>query len=385
MDELVAAIRALLDQADAEDRPLTDEEASRMEDLERQVAALHRTNEARARLTAYETPVNVPGQTRRRDVAGETRAFDTYMRTGDASEFRALGVGTADAGGYLAPDTFRDKVVERIRSFGGFAEFAENVNTADGNTWNWPTVDDATAGVPHEAEIVPEHGLFPGDDPVFGNGELATYKYATAGEGDLPIRVSVELLQDSKVDLDALLSRLMGQRIARRQARDFARGDGTGEPLGILTGTPDLTMPGNAPTYAGLLDAAMGVLDPAYLDNARWVVGRGFWRSVLGMTDDVGRPLIQSTNQGIDGRPGFNLLGYPVTLDMSFPAAGAGVNYAVFGDIREAYVVRRVASLAVISDPYARKNYGEVEYVAWERAGGTVQNRAAYVLIGQAA
>jgi len=52
-----------------------------------------------------------------------------------------------------------------------------------------------------------------------------------------------------------------------------------------------------------------------------------------------------------------------------------------FGDFREAYVVRRVRELEVIADPYARKMNGQVEYVAWQRAGGTVQNRCAYILI----
>lgn len=386
MDELVAAIRALLEQAESEDRPLTDEEAERMEELEREVGALRRTNEARARLDAYETPTNTPRPSSKRGARGEDaelRAWDRYVRGGDGSELRALGRVTDVGGGYLAPDTFRDKVVECVKSFGGFAEHAENINTSDGNGWMWPTLSDETGGVPHEGAIVAEHAAFtPGYDPVFGENTLNVYKYATTGAGNNPIRVSVELLQDSKVDLDALLSRLMGQRIARAEAKHFAYGTGTNQPLGILTGTANTTMSITAPTYAQLLTISAATLDPVYLDNARWVMGRAAWVSVMGMVDDVGRPLIQSTAQGIDGRPGFQLLGYPVTLDMTFPAGGVGTNFMVFGDIRESYVVRRVQGLAVVNDPYARKNNGEVEFVAWERAGGTIQNRCAYVLVG---
>jgi HK97 family phage major capsid protein len=76
------------------------------------------------------------------------------------------------------------------------------------------------------------------------------------------------------------------------------------------------------------------------------------------------------------------LLGYPVVIDNYAPNAANDTNFMAFGDFREAYLWRNVADVNVIQDPYARKSNGEVEYVAWHRAGGTVQNRCAYVIIG---
>jgi len=35
----------------------------------------------------------------------------------------------------------------------------------------------------------------------------------------------------------------------------------------------------------------------------------------------------------------------------------------------------------VVVNPYTRMNNGQVEYVAWERADGNVQNRAAYAVL----
>jgi len=48
-------------------------------------------------------------------------------------------------------------------------------------------------------------------------------------------------------------------------------------------------------------------------------------------------------------------------------------------------VIRRVQSLTVVVNPYSRANFGQVEYVAWERADGVVQNRNAYVLMANTA
>jgi predicted phage gp36 major capsid-like protein len=44
------------------------------------------------------------------------------------------------------------------------------------------------------------------------------------------------------------------------------------------------------------------------------------------------------------------------------------------------YVIRRVANLVVMVNPYSSASSGQVEFTAWERADGNVQNRAAYSL-----
>lgn len=390
MEELVAAIRALLDQAEAEDRPLTDEESERVAQYEKDIAALRRTSETRSRLDAYETPVNRIGFNRGGgDEAAESRAFERYFRSGDEAEIRALAKGTDSAGGYLVPDQWREKLVQCIKSFGGVAEHAEEITTATGQKMFWPTVTDETTGTPNTGALVAEAAAFAGGaDPVFGENSLDVYKYTTTGDGNNPVRVSVELLQDSMINVDDLLRRLFGVRLARSEAAAWATGTGSGQPKGILNGTADVELAtsnafdGTNNGYAKLL-AIVTALDTHYLPNARWVLNKTMWAQILGLVDDVGRPLLQPQNvAGIGGRPEMTLLGYPVTVDQTFPSAADDVNFMVFGDIRQAYVIRRVAGgVNVIADPYSRKSNGQVEYVAWERVGGTVQDRCAYVLV----
>ncbi|HKZ20478.1 MAG TPA: phage major capsid protein [Acidimicrobiia bacterium] len=391
LEELLEAMRALIDAATAEDRPLSEEEAERYEDMERQVAALNRTVQIRSRQTAYDTPTGHGGTNTTDRDAHDARlraeAFERYLRTGDqgiAAEFRAQSEGVGSEGGFLVPTEFRQKIIERMVAFGGLAENAETMSTSNGAPIEWPTLDD-TANL---GEITPENAQFGGGaDLVFGTASLGAYKYTTTGVNDDPLRVSVELLQDSAFDIQALISRVFGQRIARAQALDFVLGTGVGEPQGIAgsTITADETVDvADVIDYDDLLDLE-GALDPAYEQGAKWLMSKATWSAIRGIVDGSQRPLIfDQAASGIGGRPEKQLLGYPVVIDQAMPDLSAAVGpaiVAILGDLREAYLIRRVANLTVVVNPYSRANFGQVEFTGWERADGVVQNRNAFVAL----
>lgn len=384
IEQIMAKMSAIVARSDAEKRSLTDDEVVEYEGLEADLAKARKDVEVRSRHTAYTTPVTTP-VVQTGDKSGDDtleRAFDHYLRTGqrnsDLVELRAQGTASDAAGGYLVPDGFRTRLIERMRSIGGMANHAETIVTESGSPLTWPTVDDNVSG-----EIVAEHATgTEGADIVFGTGSLGAYKYMSLGANDLPLRVSVELLQDAAFDVTGLLTRIMGKRIARAQAADFATGDGTGEPLGILVGTPDVVLAsGDEITYAKLLDVVHSI-DPDYREGAKWVFNDTTLKSVRLMEDGNQRPLWLPSTGGIgDSLPGGTLLGYPVVIDSSFPNVGDNVNFAAFGDIEEAYVIRRVRDVTLVVDPYGRAANGEVQFTAWARADGTIQNPNAYAIL----
>lgn len=391
LEDLYAELAAIMAEV-PEGEELSDEQAQRYEEVEAKIEKRRRHEEVEKRHRAWSAPAPGLGGVEDRgdkDSAAELRAFTRFLRTQDDRELRTLSKGTDSAGGYLVPDEWRDKLVECIKSFGGFINEAEQIQTSHGRVMNWPTISDETTGTPNEAAIVAESAAFAGGaDPTFGEGNLGVYKYTTTGAGNNPLRVTVELLQDSMIDIDAMVRRLMGRRIHRKEARDAVVGTGTGQPKGILNGTADAelavtnTFNGTNNGYGLLVDIET-LLDDEYLQNAKWLMNRSTYAQIRKLTDDNGRPLIGSADAGIGDAVGRQrtLLGYPVIIDSYAPNAADDVNFMAFGDFREAYLWRRVAELAVIQDPYARKSNGEVEYVAWERAGGTVQNRCAYVIV----
>lgn len=386
--DLTEVMNGIVAAAEAENRSLTDDEIARYEDTEKELQATRKTEQVRQRNEAYKTasPIITPADFKRDEDAQE-RAFDQFLRTGEKSAYleRAQSSSTT-AGGYLVPAGFRQRLIEVTLAFGGVAGEAETITTADGAALEWPTINDTGNG----AEIVAENGApaSAGADLVFGTVALGAYKYVSSGASNTMLKVPVELLQDSAFDIRGLVARKLGERIARQQATDWVTGDGSGNPLGIgyaADGDGHVELAdGNAITYAKLL-AVVKALDPSYRPSAKWVMNDATWMEIAALEDGTGgRPLIQSASAaGISGRvEGMPLLGYPVVIDNAFFAKN-GDNadnkvLAVFGDIRESYIIRRVRDVVVVVDPYTFAVNGQVGFMAMARADGTVQNSSAF-------
>jgi HK97 family phage major capsid protein len=388
IDEIVEEMSTI--SAAAADHTLTDDEAARYERLESALAAARRSENIRRRQAAYETPlpgdlaalVHV-GQTRQDDTYNQ--AFNDYLRTGKPNQdlVNAQGVGTDAGGGFLVSPQFRQKLVEVLKAFGGLAGAVDSFTTDRGGDVEFPSIDD-TASV---GAITAEGAAFTtGTDMVFGTIAMKAWKYTSTGaDASAGLRVSVELLQDAEFDVEALLARILGTRIARKQAVDWVTGAGTTLPFGIMHAglTADVVLAaGNAVTYQKLLDVETA-LDPAYEQNASWVMNKASWMKCRAVVDTTGRPLLFDANAGIqDQERRRTLLGYPVIIDQAAPSIGTlSARSVVLGDLTEAYVIRRVSEFAMVVNPYSRANFGQVEYVAWERADGNIQNRKAYALL----
>jgi HK97 family phage major capsid protein len=391
IDQILAALQAVVDGAAG--RPLTAEEVTQYEGLETDLATARADQAVRARQNAYTTPVrndlhvNVGG-TEVDEYADLNAAFTNYLRTGrpnaDIAELRnAQEAGTDSEGGYLVSPQFRQKLVEVRLAYGGLAAEVDSFTTERGGSLEYPSLDDTA----NSGGITDEEAAFvDGDDLAFGTVALGAFKYTSTGAGTTtPLRVSVELIQDSEFDIEALVSRALGTRIQRKQAADWVNGNGTTLPFGLLHDglTADVVLDVEATIdYDELLDVE-AALDPEYEQNAKWVMSKGTWVAIRRIVVD-GRPLINPQTMGIGQAPARELLGYPVIIDQgcnAVTADGVAGGFAALGDFREAYVIRRVAPLAVVVNPWSRANNGQVEYVAWERADGNIQNRSAYATL----
>lgn len=399
VEELLASLRDIVDAAEKDERDLTDEEAANYEAIEVELAAARRTAEIRNRQDAYETPVRDDLHVHVAPAKPDNsyaKAFDQYLRTGRPNaDLQAIqnaqGVGTDSAGGFTVPEEFRQRLVERMVEFGGIANEVEVISTAGGEPMRWPTLDDTA----NEGEIAAEGaGGVAGSDLAFGEITLGAFKYVAPGgdaSGAAPLRVSVELLQDSAFDIAGLVARKLGERIARKQADDWVNGAGTTEPFGITTSTgPSFEFP-NSPTGATGTDALIDALhsvDPAYRANGVWAFNDTTLARFRKLKDADDRPLwVPLESAGLETVPGGSLLGHRVRIDQAFAnfVDASGNTFGAFGDLREAYVIRRVQEVTLIVDPFTRAHEGQVLYTVWARADGVVQNPNAIVLLTNAA
>lgn len=386
MEELLAALRALIESAEAEDRPMTEEEMERAAEIEAKIEALKKTQEIAKRSKAYGSPVRNDLHVHVADaepVSDHLRAFHHYAITGEPNELRAITTTVDASGGYLVPDTTQAKIIERLKAFGGLMTEAENITTQTGERILWATEDDTG----NTAEIVPEGEAADtaGADKVFGQSFLDTYKYEATGAGNLPMKVSWEFLQDSPINFENFIADNFARRIARKFSQDICTGSGTGEPLGIVTPqTPIANVTANAtgPSFGDLV-AAMSSLDPEYTANAKWLMNPStWWLMVENLVDGDGRPLLmRSADAGVGDRITPRIYGYEVVLDPGMPAIGDASKSIVFGDLRASYVVRKVGgfSLLRLNELYAVNGF--VGFLGWARMGGTVQNLNSYVVL----
>lgn len=391
IEEILNDMNALV--AAAAGRSFTNAEADRYSALKTEMTNAQRDKGIRDENEKMNAPAGgVPRTGDGKPKAEDTvdAAFTNYLRTGQANAdiahlrvTNAQGEGAGTTGGYLVPTTFRQKLVDRMKAFGGIANHVEQFNTTDGAPVEWPTLDDTA----NEGEIVAENNTFTGGaDLVFGTAQLGAYKYMTGGANALPLRVSVELLQDAAFDVEALVSRKLGERLARIQARHLISGTGIGQPLGIVTGrTPRQMNANTAITYADLVGIIHSV-DPAYRNSAdcKWAMNDTTLSVIESMVDSHGDPLWRRPDGGMsaDYTSG-TLLSYPVVIDQGFDTyavADSTKLAGVFGNLKEGYVERTVKDVVVIVNPWTRANYGQVEFTAWSRMDATQQNTAAYVV-----
>lgn len=385
IEDITAEMTALVD--GAEDRSLTDDEVAQYEAMEQELQNVQRTEQIRSRNAAYNT-VRVPAGVPTPGGAKEStyaEAFSNYLRTGKPNADliqNAQSEGVPSEGGYLVPDEFRQKLVERLKAFGGIGGVAERYTTGTGAPVEWPTLDD-TGNV---GEVVQEGNTFSaGADVVFGTNALGSYSYVAGGGASNPLRVSRELAQDTAFDLEGLLARILGVRIARIQASHWATGSGVQQPLGLITGRTPVQNAANTGIAHDDLITAIHSVDPAYRGDARWVFNDLTLASIEKIKDSAGNPIYRGRDANMAlGLNEDTLLGFPITIDQAMPTVVANsptVQWGAFGDIRQGYVVRDIKTVELLVNPYTRMAYRQLEFTAWARADGTQQDTNAYITL----
>lgn len=371
---------------DTEDRDWTAEERTNFdqaeEDLTRVSGDIERiqrhTQHAGVDRSQHFDTGRTPEEERQGELTRDERynsAFDTYLRRGvgaldyegqqllEQADQRALGGGQDDLGGYLVPEGFRLKLTEEMIAFGGILSLAEVITTTTGNDLPWPnSTETGTKG-----RIISENTQMTSGNINFGTRKLVAHTYTS----DI-VRVSMQLLRDSAFSLETWLPAKLGERIGRAAAEHLAVGTGSGQPEGLTTNlTAGATGTGaTAITYDNLVDLEHSV-NSAYRPNARYVFNDQTLKVLRKLKDQDQRPLWQPVPV-----PGFpaTINGIPYTVDDDMPIPGANNKSIVFGDIRRAYVVRRVLDVQTIRFTERYMDFLQVGFAAFSRMDGRLDD-----------
>jgi HK97 family phage major capsid protein len=127
-------------------------------------------------------------------------------------EGRAQTAGTNSAGGYTVPTELAAVIDKTLKMWGPMYDEAicTVLNTASGNPIDFPTVDDTAVTISQhtEAAAMTDDGS---KDATFAKMTLNAFAYDTSW-----VQISMELLQDSNVDIEGFIGELLGERMARR-------------------------------------------------------------------------------------------------------------------------------------------------------------------------
>lgn len=127
-------------------------------------------------------------------------------------------------GGYLVPDEYDDRLIEKLKEENIFRKLCHPVTTSGDHKIN------IAASTPAAAWIEEGEALTFGD-ATFSQILLDAHKLHVA------IKVTEELLYDSKFDLETFILNAFSKALANAEENAFINGSGTGQPLGILAAT----------------------------------------------------------------------------------------------------------------------------------------------------
>lgn len=296
-----------------------------------------------------------------RNSAEYKEALDTVLRRGNAGIIdprvqNALQVGTDSEGGYVVPQEFEKQLLMALQDINEVRNWCSVISTASQHH------------IPVESSLgtaawTAEEASYTESDAAFSRVTLNAYKAGTI------IKVSEELLRDSMFDMQGYLATNFGKRFGILEEAAFVNGDGSAKPTGIVPGSSlGVTAAGAAAITAAELIDLFHALGRPYRKNAVWLMKDATAKLVRKLADSTGQYLWQPGLQA--GMPD-TLLGRPVVISDSMPAATTGLKSVVFGDLSYYTVAdRQGVTVQRLNELYAAN--GQVGFRAFKRTDGKV-------------
>lgn len=321
---------------------------------------------------AVKPPVPAGGDEPKADTQKRTAAFYDWVRRGyngmaeenrsllipgKDQEVRALSIASGAAGQYTIPTDLESQVMVAMLSYSGVLQAGPNIITTDGgNPINYPTLND-TANV---AEILGENTGVAEQDIAFGQKTIGAYKYSSK-----MIRVPIELLQDTAVDLENIIRTALAERFGRKYNTDLTTGNGTTAPEGLNTfATLGKTTAGAAAVTSDEILDLIHSVDPAYRDGARLMMNDATLLAVMKLKDSQNQYLFQVSAR--EGAPS-TIHGRRFTINQAMPSMATTNRFMLFCNLNPYYVVRRAMGISMLRLTERYAELGQVAFLAFAR------------------
>jgi HK97 family phage major capsid protein len=306
-------------------------------------------------------------------------AFRSYLRLGledmpaeerkIVREMRAQAAGTDAKGGFLVPEGFQAELVKSLAAWGPMLDsgVARIITTASGNSIPWPTMNDTS----NEGALIAENTQVSESEVAFGTKTLEAYKY-TSGV----VLVSAELLQDSALDVEAIVRDAMSERIGRIGNKHLTIGDGSNKPNGVATAAGTKAAAAAAAiSFDDLIELEHSV-DPSYRSDpsVRWMFNDTTLKALRKIKDLEGNYVWQPADAKT-GAPA-TIMNYAYSINQAMASVAASQRSVLFGAFNR-YVVRMVREFAIrrLVERYA--DYDQTGFIGFTRLDGELLDAGA--------
>ncbi|MEM1287131.1 MAG: phage major capsid protein [Pseudomonadota bacterium] len=293
----------------------------------------------------------------------EVKAFNRLIRSGPdhvvAEERKALVVADDTSGGYLAPAQFTTDMIREITEFSPVRQAARVGSTGSGSVIRPKRTSITNAKWEGETEESEESTL------AFGQNEIFVHEMRTFTD------ISVKLLEDSAVDVEAELRAAFGEDFGQKEATAFVNGTGVKQPKGFMANTEIAETPNGHATNlsADALIKLMYALQASYRNRGVWMMNSTSLATIRTLKDGQGNFLWQPSFQA--GQPE-TILGRPVVEAIDMPDIASNAYPIIYGDFAGGYQIYDRVGLTVLRDPYSQAGNGLVRFHARRRVGGDV-------------
>lgn len=314
-----------------------------------------------------------------------TDAFTKWMRSpreemfwknATPDEQKAMQEDTDAEGGFFVPEQFINQTIHDPGVPGSVTRPLSTVIRVSSKDGYVPTMASATWAA------IAEEAAFSDQTPTVGQVAFSIEK-----SGGL-VKVTRELLDDSAINLPAMLSQIFSEAAGRFEDAGVLNGNNTTQYDGILGSTvADYVMASATAIAAADLLGIYYTLESQHRGRATWVMPSLISKAItsIGVTA-AGVHAISDLTQA----PAANLLGRPVVHADETSANGlatalsANNEIAVFGDFSQYYIFDRVGFTIRRNDMLYMEN-DQVGFFATRRGDGQIAIPAAFKILKLAA
>lgn len=352
----LAALKALIEKAKAEERAMNQDEITSFEALETEIRELDKTIAALEKTRDLtESEPQVPVEEEKRSVEErDYEAFDALIR----SEETRAGELTKGENGAVIPTTIANKIIEKVVEICPIFQDSDRYNVK--GTLSIPYYDESTS------DITMEYA------DEFTDGESKTGKFKsinlTGFLGRAISDVSISLINDSSFDVVGFVVRRMAGSIARFIEKELLKGT-PNKIDGLSKGVQELKTAGANFTADEIIDLQELIPD-AYQANAYFIMSRKTRTAVRKLKDGQGNYLL---NKDANSRWGYTLFGHDVYTSENMDDVKAGATVMYYGDYTGlATKISENINIKVLTEVKARQH--AVEVLGFVELDAKVQN-----------